>query len=238
VLYFAVYPSPDLRPPFFAFVGKFRPGRTSSNAIPVSRVSPSNSHEAFPRKTAILAQAPHTARPEQQSVSPLTATLTVTLSSVGNKRLTGILTPLDATLTKNRGVGAILTFQPSNVQMRSLHPGCSCGTCNDLRSISFTVTFLATPHPLNPLLSHSYKNHRGVGCSSSPPSSFFVRSSRSLHQERFTTPLRSNGSTLFLKIAGWLRGSLPHSSSIALILPPFPLESVSCQVPAWCPVLH
>src|SRR5216684_1419181 len=38
-------------------------------------------------------------------VSPLAATLMNLPASVANKRLTGKLTPLDATLTKNRGVG-------------------------------------------------------------------------------------------------------------------------------------
>ena len=55
--------------------------------------------------------------------------------------------------------------QRSNVQMRLLHPEWFCGTfqrANDLASNSFAHTFLATPHPLTPLLSHSYKNHRGA----------------------------------------------------------------------------
>src|SRR6266436_2040832 len=45
--------------------------------------------------------------PRQQfaCVSPLPATLMDPLASVANKRLTAGLTPLDATLTKNRGVG-------------------------------------------------------------------------------------------------------------------------------------
>src|SRR6266699_3388300 len=38
------------------------------------------------------------------SISPLAATLMGLLASVANKRLTTCLSPLDATLTKNRGV--------------------------------------------------------------------------------------------------------------------------------------
>src|SRR5713226_9873141 len=41
-------------------------------------------------------------------VSPLAATLTAFLASVANKRLTVGLSPLDATLTKNRGEGVLL----------------------------------------------------------------------------------------------------------------------------------
>src|SRR5712692_6631496 len=41
-------------------------------------------------------------------VSPLAATLMDLPASVGNKRLTAGLTPLDATLTKNRGWGRVL----------------------------------------------------------------------------------------------------------------------------------
>src|SRR6266446_5565486 len=40
-------------------------------------------------------------------VSPLAATLMVPLASVANKRLTVGVSPLDATLTKNRGEGVL-----------------------------------------------------------------------------------------------------------------------------------
>src|SRR5229473_716817 len=43
--------------------------------------------------------------PEPRRVTPLAATLTQPPLSVANKRLTVWLSPLDATLTKNRGVG-------------------------------------------------------------------------------------------------------------------------------------
>src|SRR3981081_1001021 len=52
-------------------------------------------------------------------VSPLDATLMLSPASVANKRLRAKLNPLDATLTKNRGVGAppfdVLTPIPANV---------------------------------------------------------------------------------------------------------------------------
>jgi hypothetical protein len=45
-------------------------------------------------------------------LSPLPATLMDHPASVANKRLTENLTPLDATLTKNRGEGCTLSFTP------------------------------------------------------------------------------------------------------------------------------
>ena len=75
--------------------------------------------------------------------------------SVANKQLTQKLNPLDATLTKNTGVGSIAALNPANLPTRKPE--------GDLRSNSFPYTFLATPHPLTPFLSHSYKNHRREG---------------------------------------------------------------------------
>jgi hypothetical protein len=100
---------------------------------------------------------------QSASINLLDATLADSLASAANKRLTPNVSPVDATLTKKRGIAEPLTLQRSNVQMRYLHPGCRCGTCNDLRPNSFPITFLATPHQLTPYLSHSYKNHRGEG---------------------------------------------------------------------------
>jgi len=48
-------------------------------------------------------------------VSPLAATLMDSPVTVANKRLTEELTPLDATLTKNTGVGPHLSCRPLNV---------------------------------------------------------------------------------------------------------------------------
>jgi hypothetical protein len=69
----------------------------------------SNTLEIFPSHTFPLLTTAH-------PVSPLAATLMELPASAANKGLTEILTPLDATLTKNRGVGPSLTFQRSNVQ--------------------------------------------------------------------------------------------------------------------------
>src|SRR6266849_5852437 len=52
------------------------------------------------------------------SASPLDATLPGTLVCVASKGLRGIVSPLDATLTKNRGVGAIMVNQTSNGESR------------------------------------------------------------------------------------------------------------------------
>src|SRR6266849_5491080 len=55
------------------------------------------------------------------SASPLDATLPGTLVCVASKGVRGIVSSLDATLTKNRGVGAIMVNQTSNGE--SLLPG-------------------------------------------------------------------------------------------------------------------
>src|SRR5713101_1693463 len=51
-------------------------------------------------------------RQQSAPVSPLAATLMRLPASVANKRLTAGLNPLDATLTKNRGVGVVMVNQP------------------------------------------------------------------------------------------------------------------------------
>src|SRR6266446_7885542 len=64
-----------------------------------------------PRHAVLLTPPPKSSHPSQSlprqqsaSVSPLAATLMDLPASVANKRLTAGLSPLDATLTKNRGV--------------------------------------------------------------------------------------------------------------------------------------
>jgi hypothetical protein len=72
---------------------------------------------------------------------------------------------------------AFCPSQPSNLQMRFLHPERFCGTFqranalsasrtqlrDDPASISHRITSLAAPHPLTPIESHPYKNHREAG---------------------------------------------------------------------------
>src|SRR6266568_5793673 len=55
------------------------------------------------------------------SISPLAATLMGLLASVPNKRLTTCLSPLDATLTKNRG-GYIFQAKSQSLFRQTLHP--------------------------------------------------------------------------------------------------------------------
>jgi hypothetical protein len=91
-----------------------------ANALSASRMQvrddhSSNTLEIFPPETAILSHV----RPEQRRVSLLAATPTDLPSSAASKRLTENLTPLDATLTKNRGEGHsqrfnVSTFKRSN----------------------------------------------------------------------------------------------------------------------------
>jgi hypothetical protein len=79
---------------------------------PRQPVSPSETFEISRSYAVTLFAAAH-------PVSPLAATLMELRTSVANKTLTVILTPLDATLTKNRGEGCsrhsdLPTCKPSN----------------------------------------------------------------------------------------------------------------------------
>jgi len=60
--------------------------------------------------------------------SSLESTLTRMPTSVDCKGLTLQVTPLDATLTGNTGGEGYAKVQSPNVQIRSLDPGCLCGT--------------------------------------------------------------------------------------------------------------
>src|SRR6266478_8889431 len=65
----------------------------------------------------ILPSQPITFSPTLPPISPLDATLMDLAASVANKRLTAWLNPLDATLTKNPGVGMLrLTGNPFAVR--------------------------------------------------------------------------------------------------------------------------
>src|SRR5712664_1669043 len=66
-----------------------------------------------PSKSLGLTELP--SRQQFACISPLAATLMDLLASVANKRLTARLTPLAATLTKNRGRGVRSRFGPLNV---------------------------------------------------------------------------------------------------------------------------
>jgi hypothetical protein len=109
---------------------------------------------------------PRTLLSRQQStpVSPLPATLMDLPASVANKRLTARLTPLDATLTKNRGAHPssqklfsllALLRRRSDVPMRFLRPERFYGT---ILRLVFSVSqpmrhFCAKAAFVNPLLS-------------------------------------------------------------------------------------
>src|SRR5712664_3014762 len=56
----------------------------------------------------------------------LAATLMDLLASVANKRLTAGLTPLDATLTKNRGVGGAVLFRLALSAVRGFTQSVAC----------------------------------------------------------------------------------------------------------------
>ncbi len=67
-----------------------------------------------PSKSSALTQL--LSRQHFVRVSPLAATLMDFPASVANKRLAAGLNPLNATLTKNRGVGGVMVNQPSPLQ--------------------------------------------------------------------------------------------------------------------------
>src|SRR5712664_3879881 len=66
-------------------------------------------------------------RQQSAPVSALAATLMDLPASVANKGLTAGLSPLDATLTKNKGEGGG-SSQIVSIQTRLLRPGRFCGT--------------------------------------------------------------------------------------------------------------
>src|SRR6267378_8528723 len=85
-------------------------------------------------------------------VSPLAATLMDFPASVANKRLTSGLSPLDATLTKNRGVGSVIVNQLplfSNVQ-----------TCLQASFVFNRFHTLPSSVSCNSFACHSYENCR------------------------------------------------------------------------------
>jgi len=96
-------------------------------------------------------------RQQPTPVSPLAATLMDFPASVANKRLTAELSPLDATLTKNRGAGGVSVnqlppvpaFRRSNIPTR-LQPSF---VLNRLHTLSFSVS-------CNSFTCHSYENNR------------------------------------------------------------------------------
>ena len=114
------------------------------------------------------------------SISHLDATLTDLPASVANKRLTVLLSPLDATLTKNTGVGSRLsTFRPST--FRRL----------DVATIpyppkSLPLNLFADPHPLNLYATILYKNSGGPrsGCAGILPILACPEQRRRVHPER------------------------------------------------------
>src|SRR6266478_3753694 len=135
-----------------------------------------------PRHAVLLLTPPKSSHPSQSlprqqsaSVSPLAATLMDLPASVANKRLTVGVSPLDATLTKNRGV------HPSSQKVLSLRAFPAVGRSN----VSTCKRFNVFPnHPLSIIYALSYTTgdtyllffqslahsfHRDEGCTPSLP---------------------------------------------------------------------
>jgi hypothetical protein len=100
---------------------EFHPRRAASHSRAFSNsffFSPAfnDSTDQHPTNIQVPPKARHTRallhRQHLAPLSPLAATLMDHPASVANKRLTANLTPLDATLTKNRGEGCTLSFTP------------------------------------------------------------------------------------------------------------------------------
>ena len=90
---------------------------------------------SMPSRRAVLLTPPKSSGPPQllsckpvAPVSPLDSALVNSLVSVGNKELTGNLSPLDSALTKNRGVGSVMVNQlpPVKIAVLSFHPLMNC----------------------------------------------------------------------------------------------------------------
>ena len=163
-------------------------------------------------------------------VTPLDATLIDHPVSVANKQLTQSITPLDATLTKNTGVGAreteLATTGSLALFCRSLHQECFTSLLQSIPSTLFLKTAgvspnnshsetrhspLITRHCIQVLSAHTLTNapsRKPLRLTSlQMPGGYggcaisIAPSCRSLHQEWLTTLLHSGASTLFLKNA-------------------------------------
>src|SRR5580704_3929808 len=101
-VYAESHPPPPLFPPYLGPISfcSSQPSNLPSCQHENDVQTPSNSSHPWP----LLSRQHH------DTVSPLAATLMNLPASVANKRLTAKLTPLDATLTKNRGGGAVYPF--------------------------------------------------------------------------------------------------------------------------------
>jgi|SRR5580704_4901174 hypothetical protein len=104
-----------------------RPPKSSPVSLFFPNVQPANLPTCLrcPNSSKILPHPrPFLCRQHYAPISSLAATRTNPPASVADKRLTPILTPLDATLTKNRGGRGIPNspIQLSNVDCQPPHP--------------------------------------------------------------------------------------------------------------------
>jgi hypothetical protein len=125
---------------------------------------------------------PLLSRQQPALLNPLAATLMNLPASAANKRLTAGLTPLDATLTKNRGVafqssnGFLRGSQPSNLQTFQPSNSFLVSRRSDVRRsdvatifrpvFSIACALFQVPSPLTPLLATLTKT---PGCTPTIP---------------------------------------------------------------------
>jgi hypothetical protein len=189
-----VYPSRELRPPSPPCSGRLRPGRKASNPILARQVVlliPTN--VSHPRSLPSYKRNVH--------ISSLTATHMDLFASVANKRLTEKLTPLDATLTKNMGVGVYILFSPSHqipaTTLFSITYDCPF-------SIPFVLTFIHVMGGVPPLLSALFCVPCASALSFSP--SFAPKKKKGGGRNHRLAPPRSDSVELFSDFGLTTRG--------------------------------
>src|SRR5882762_8214701 len=182
-----------------------------------SRVS---DHASF--SSSLLTSLPHYFL-APSSLSPLDATLIVLPASVANKRLTVELNLLDATLTKNRGVGAppfgVVTPIPGNVSnVFPIYPLCFHILIALAGSTALEQLFSNQP------VTHSFRRDGGCTTPSRPPYLFRLPLS--------TATLRSRTSAL--QQGTGLPSATSHPSRV--MPPPVHNSTVDYTLPhVYCP---
>src|SRR5260370_25134562 len=135
--------------------------------------------------------------PFRSSASPLDATFPGTLVCVANKRLGGMVSPLDATLTKNRGRGVLLLTRKS--QAGSLSRGASRRP--KIPFSSERISFPYIPASLLPYLQASSAPRSSADHNGRIPGGFFRRSVMSKRIRTWMIPALAGVALFYLQAA-------------------------------------